>query len=120
MNFQICDNVSYSDSSAGESSAKTPSPDGDTSDSVKCSYSLKRSKSVCDFGANAIVQPAKVAADGPNAVDGSNGDNGGQKVSKVVRNRTILGSFPLFFKLSQSLSSLNSADCSRDSTLCTR
>ena len=26
---------------------------------------------------------------------------------KVVRNRTILGSFPLFYKLSQSLSSLN-------------
>ena len=27
--------------------------------------------------------------------------------SRVVRNRTILGSFPLFYKLSQSLSSLN-------------
>ena len=31
-----------------------------------------------------------------------------QKVSRIVRNRTILGSFPLFYKLSQSLSSLNS------------
>merc|ERR1712016_99158 len=27
--------------------------------------------------------------------------------SRIVRNRTILGSFPLFYKLSQSLSSLN-------------
>jgi hypothetical protein len=31
----------------------------------------------------------------------------GSKSSRVVRNRTILGSFPLFYKLSQSLSSLN-------------
>ena len=35
-----------------------------------------------------------------------------QKVSKIVRNRTILGSFPLFYKLSQSLSSLNSGGVS--------
>ena len=38
-----------------------------------------------------------------------------QKVSKVVRNRTILGSFPLFYKLSQSLSSLNSGGLSFES-----
>ena len=37
-----------------------------------------------------------------------------QKVSKIVRNRTILGSFPLFYKLSQSLSSLNSGGLSVD------
>ena len=33
-------------------------------------------------------------------------------MSKIVRNRTILGSFPLFYKLSQSLSSLNSGGLS--------
>ena len=38
-----------------------------------------------------------------------------QKVSKIVRNRTILGSFPLFYKLSQSLSSLNSGGLSFES-----
>ena len=38
-----------------------------------------------------------------------------QKVSKIVRNRTILGSFPLFYKLSQSLSSLNSGGLSVES-----
>ena len=95
--------------------------------SNKCSYSLKRSKSVCDFSATQqSLVPAGAEASETSAASGE--DANSQKVSKVVRNRTILGSFPLFFKLSQSLSSLNSATTtapdttttSRNSTLCTR
>ena len=92
----------------------------------KCSYSLKRSKSVCDFSATQqSLTPATTAeASEASAASGEDATINSQKVSKVVRNRTILGSFPLFFKLSQSLSSLNSAtttnSTSRNSTLCTR
>ena len=64
-------------------------------------YSLKRSKSVCDLSA---AQPVSKQED---------------KVSKVVRNKTILGSFPLFYKLSQSLSSLNtSTTTTHNNTVC--
>ena len=50
-----------------------------------------------------------------NSVKTEKGSTNQQKVSKIVRNRTILGSFPLFYKLSQSLSSLNSGGLSFES-----
>ena len=95
-------------------------------------YCLSRSKSVCDLsiaqnsnllsdcgseklftierkqviGKNhysAESEADMTAEDEPVGVSSSNQPHR----SRVVRNRTILGSFPLFYKLSQSLSSLN-------------
>ena len=82
-------------------------------------YSLSRSKSVCDITSmthrnlNDIdtesVASSKVsdATATLNRLNASSLASRGSKSSRVVRNRTILGSFPLFYKLSQSLSSLN-------------
>ncbi len=75
-------------------------------------YSLSRSKSVCDISTMShmaddteSVKSAKVAHN--RHVNYDTTTSRGSKSSRVVRNRTILGSFPLFYKLSQSLSSLN-------------
>ena len=87
-------------------------------------YSLSRSKSVCDISSmsqqrgNVDVDTESVTSSRVSETatlnrrtnyDGSSLASRGSKSSRVVRNRTILGSFPLFYKLSQSLSSLNTA-----------
>jgi len=78
-------------------------------------YTLSRSKSVCDISTMSqmaddteSVKSAKVGNSTLNRqVNYNDTSSRGSKSSRVVRNRTILGSFPLFYKLSQSLSSLN-------------
>ena len=82
-------------------------------------YSLSRSKSVCDITSmthrnlNDIDTESVASSKVSDATATLNRHNAsslasrGSKSSRVVRNRTILGSFPLFYKLSQSLSSLN-------------
>ena len=96
-------------------------------------YNLSRSKSVCDLSMEQnsqllncsekcfTIERKRVIERKPNpaAVEleskpESSGTSQQQQThtqtphrSRVVRNRTILGSFPLFYKLSQSLSSLN-------------
>ena len=89
-------------------------------------YSLSRSKSVCDISSmsqrdvknvSVDVETESVASSSKTSenvatnrnanFDGASLASRGSKSSRVVRNRTILGSFPLFYKLSQSLSSLN-------------
>ena len=83
-------------------------------------YSLSRSKSVCDISSMRqsgveidaeSVTSSKVSESATlnrrTNYDISSLASRGSKSSRVVRNRTILGSFPLFYKLSQSLSSLN-------------
>ena len=79
-------------------------------------YSLARSKSVCDIGVMISgAENVKINNGSGSSVSGNNNKESGgsgsgsakHKRSRVVRNRTILGSFPLFYKLSQSLSSLN-------------
>lgn len=83
-------------------------------------YSLSRSKSVCDISS---MKQSGVEIDSESVTSSKVGESAtlnrrtnydisslasrGSKSSRVVRNRTILGSFPLFYKLSQSLSSLN-------------
>lgn len=84
-------------------------------------YSLSRSKSVCDISsmtqhsvdidAESVTLSSKAITHATlnrqTSYDMSSLASRGSKSSRVVRNRTILGSFPLFYKLSQSLSSLN-------------
>ena len=87
-------------------------------------YNLSRSKSVCDLSMEQNSQLLKnseknFTIDKKKVIEKANSvamtssssvaTQNGQKTarSRVVRNRTILGSFPLFYKLSQSLSSLN-------------
>ena len=99
-------------------------------------YNLSRSKSVCDLSMEQNSQLLKnsersFTIDKKKVIEKrpSNGHHQRQKShdlqgeemsqttttaahehahrSRIVRNRTILGSFPLFYKLSQSLSSLN-------------
>ena len=75
-------------------------------------YSLRRSKSVCDIPELSLVPAAASEADEVASVNSGARNSVRNRAaaaarSKVVRNRTILGSFPLFYKLSQSLSSLN-------------
>ena len=99
-------------------------------------YNLSRSKSVCDLSMEQNSQLLKnsersFTIDKKKVIEKrpSNGHHHRQKShdlqgeemsqttttaahehahrSRIVRNRTILGSFPLFYKLSQSLSSLN-------------
>ena len=84
-------------------------------------YSLSRSKSVCDISsmtqqsvdidADSVTLSSKAVTHATlnrqTSYDVSSLASRGSKSSRVVRNRTILGSFPLFYKLSQSLSSLN-------------
>jgi hypothetical protein len=86
-------------------------------------YSLSRSKSVCDISsmtqrgveidaesvASSSVAVGRATLNRQTSYDVSSLASRGSKSSRVVRNRTILGSFPLFYKLSQSLSSLNTA-----------
>ena len=75
--------------------------------------SLKRSKSVCDIPEQLSLGPvASTDIDEVASVNSGAAARGSSRLrssvrSRVVRNRTILGSFPLFYKLSQSLSSLN-------------
>lgn len=65
-------------------------------------YTLSRSKSVCDIqGMNTSMSSISTSTRSLKR------DKSTQSKGKIVRNRTILGSFPLFYKLSQSLSSLN-------------
>ena len=81
---------------------------------------------MCDFSAQKVTNPPSLSDHVSSHGDSDRG--GKQKFGKVVRNRTILGSFPLFFKLSQSLSSLNSvstlnnnySSLGRASTRCSR
>ena len=90
-------------------------------------YNLSRSKSVCDLSMEQnsqllncseksfTIERKRVIERKPNPEaeaaelkeDGSVQHQQTPHRSRVVRNRTILGSFPLFYKLSQSLSSLN-------------
>ena len=75
-------------------------------------YSLKRSKSVCDIPELSLGPVAMTSEVDEVASVNSGAAGRGSRLrssvrSRVVRNRTILGSFPLFYKLSQSLSSLN-------------
>ena len=94
-------------------------------------YNLSRSKSVCDLSMEQNSQllncseksftierkrvierkpdPVQEAVDlrPQDSCGSSQHQNSTPHRSRVVRNRTILGSFPLFYKLSQSLSSLN-------------
>lgn len=74
-------------------------------------YSLRRSKSVCDIPELSLVPIASEADEVASVNSGARNSLRNRAAaaarSKVVRNRTILGSFPLFYKLSQSLSSLN-------------
>ena len=85
-------------------------------------YSLSRSKSVCDISSmtqhsvdidadSSVTLSSKAVTHATlnrqTSYDMSSLASRGSKSSRVVRNRTILGSFPLFYKLSQSLSSLN-------------
>ena len=75
-------------------------------------YSLKRSKSVCDIPELSLGPVAMTSEVDEVASVNSGAPGRGNRLrssvrSRVVRNRTILGSFPLFYKLSQSLSSLN-------------
>jgi hypothetical protein len=80
-------------------------------------YSLSRSKSVCDISqmtrrdadAESVASSKAATLNRRANYDASSLASRGSKSSRVVRNRTILGSFPLFYKLSQSLSSLNTS-----------
>lgn len=78
-------------------------------------HNLSRSKSVCDLS---IEQNSQLLNSSEKSFTierkrvierrkSSNNESQQAHRSRVVRNRTILGSFPLFYKLSQSLSSLN-------------
>ena len=74
--------------------------------------SLKRSKSVCDIPEQLSLGPVASTDIEVASVNSGAAARGSSRLrssvrSRVVRNRTILGSFPLFYKLSQSLSSLN-------------
>ena len=74
--------------------------------------SLKRSKSVCDIPEQLSLGPVASTDIEVASVNSGTAARGSSRLrssvrSRVVRNRTILGSFPLFYKLSQSLSSLN-------------
>ena len=107
-----------SDMSAGVGSTMAASA------SHQFGYNLSRSKSVCDLSMEQNSQLLKnseknFTIDKKKVIEKANSvamtssssvaTQNGQKTarSRVVRNRTILGSFPLFYKLSQSLSSLN-------------
>ena len=68
-------------------------------------FALARSKSVCDIAALGAASDGGVVTSDESSSHASSSNKG--KKGRVVRNRTILGSFPLFYKLSQSLSSLN-------------
>ena len=81
-------------------------------------YNLSRSKSVCDLSIEQnsqllncseksfTIERKRVIERKPNLESQQQQQQQAHR-SRVVRNRTILGSFPLFYKLSQSLSSLN-------------
>lgn len=75
-------------------------------------YNLSRSKSVCDLSVQQNSQmlnnsEKSFTIDRKRVKHHAQGEEPTPHRSRVVRNRTILGSFPLFYKLSQSLSSLN-------------
>lgn len=75
-------------------------------------YNLSRSKSVCDLSIEQNSQLLNCSSEKSFTIERKRmierKPNPEQPHrSRVVRNRTILGSFPLFYKLSQSLSSLN-------------
>ena len=122
---------------------KEPEPEMETASVSAAStmprrgYTLARSKSVCDLAyvnLNAIGE-SLVSAEERSVFSGfsetssecgtsrrdksTNTSRGGtfQRKGRVVRNRTILGSFPLFYKLSQSLSSLNTKATNEDEVL---
>ena len=88
-------------------------------------YNLSRSKSVCDLSMEQncqllknseksftidknkkVIEKQKREKHNDKTVSSTTTDRQAHR-SRIVRNRTILGSFPLFYKLSQSLSSLN-------------
>ena len=70
-------------------------------------YALSRSKSVCDIQVLDVAAASSKTSEDASSASSSSSNSTGPSRSKVVRNKTILGSFPLFYKLSQSLSSLN-------------
>ena len=74
-------------------------------------YHLSRSKSVCDLSkeplGSTLSEKSKFSTLERKRVMERKPQDSTPHRSRVVRNRTILGSFPLFYKLSQSLSSLN-------------
>ena len=73
-------------------------------------YHLSRSKSVCDLSkdlSSTLSEKSKFSTLERKRVMERKPQDSTPHRSRVVRNRTILGSFPLFYKLSQSLSSLN-------------
>ncbi len=73
-------------------------------------YNLCRSKSVCDLSIdhnNRVYQSSEKSFTIERKQVMERKPEQQPHRSRVVRNRTILGSFPLFYKLSQSLSSLN-------------
>ena len=73
------------------------------------------SLSTTNSGASSTQTYGVVSNKSVNSVKTEKSSANQQKVSRIVRNRTILGSFPLFYKLSQSLSSLNSGGVSVES-----
>lgn len=80
--------------------------------SISGGYNLSRSKSVCDLSIEQNSQLLNCSSEKSFTIERKRmierKPNPEQPHrSRVVRNRTILGSFPLFYKLSQSLSSLN-------------
>ena len=88
-----------------------PPPDLNVKE-VSFGYHLSRSKSVCDLSKEQMSEKTSSSSkfstiERKQVNEQRKPQDSTPHRSRVVRNRTILGSFPLFYKLSQSLSSLN-------------